>query len=150
MRYLLWAFIIIIALLLQGSLSIFDVTPNITVLLVCYLGIKKGETKGMLIGALIGFIEDSLSASLLGTHLLSKGIIGYFSPYIYNKFLIWTPLLSVSLVCFVTVLDGSIVFLARSLFDKMPVSFGAGLLIITIQSLFNAPFGLILRQKNLE
>lgn len=150
MIYLFWALIILFALLLQGSLSLFDVSPNVTVLLVCYIGIKKGETKGMLIGALIGLIEDSLSASLFGPHMLSKGIIGYLSPYIYNKFLIWTPLLSVTLVCFVTSLDGSTVFLARSLFDKMPANFWAALFIITMQSLFNAPLGLLLIQKNVE
>jgi rod shape-determining protein MreD len=150
MIYLLWTIILLLALLLQGSLSLFDVSPNITALLVCYAGIKKGETKGMLIGALIGFIEDSLSASLFGPHMLSKGIVGYLSPYIYSKFLIWTPLLSVALVCFVTALDGSLVFLTRSLFDKMPVSFGVALFIITMQSLYNAPLGFLISQKNVE
>ena len=101
----------------------------------------------MLIGSVIGMIEDSLSGAFLGPHLLSKGLIGYLSSLTYSRFFIWTPLLGVITMSVLTLMDGLIIFASRSVFDRMPASFLVALLMILIQSLLNAPFGLILRPK---
>jgi rod shape-determining protein MreD len=147
MIYLFWAAILLFALILQGSISFFDISPNLTVILACYAGIKKREVKGMLIGSAIGIIEDSLSGAFLGPHLLSKGLIGYLSSLTYSRFFIWTPLLGIITMSVLTFIDGLIIFASRSIFDRMPASFLVALFLILIQSLFNAPFGFILRPK---
>ena len=147
MIYLLWAAILLFAFILQGSISFFDISPNLTVILACYAGIKKREVKGMLIGSAIGIIEDSLSGAFLGPHLLSKGLIGYLSSLTYSRFFIWTPLLGIITMSVLTFIDGLIIFASRSIFDRMPAGFLVALLLILIQSLLNAPFGLILRPK---
>jgi rod shape-determining protein MreD len=147
MIYFFWAAILLFALILQGSISFFDISPNLTVILACYAGIRKREVKGMLIGSVIGMIEDSLSGAFLGPHLLSKGLIGYLSSLTYSRFFIWTPLLGVITMSALTFIDGLIIFASRSVFDRMPASFPVALLIILIQSLLNAPFGLILKPK---
>jgi len=147
MIYLLWAAILLFAFVLQGSISFFDISPNLTVILACYAGIKKREVKGMLIGSVIGMIEDSLSGAFLGPHLLSKGLIGYLASLTYSRFFIWTPLLGIITMSVLTFIDGLIIFASRSIFDRMPASFFVALFMIVIQSLFNAPFGFILRPK---
>jgi rod shape-determining protein MreD len=147
MIYFFWAAILLFALILQGSISFFDISPNLTVILACYAGIRKREVKGMLIGSVIGMIEDSLSGAFLGPHLLSKGLIGYLSSLTYSRFFIWTPLLGVITMSVLTFIDGLIIFASRSVFDRMPAGFLVALLIILIQSLLNAPFGLILKPK---
>jgi rod shape-determining protein MreD len=147
MIYLLWAAILLFAFILQGSISFFDISPNLTVILACYAGIQKREVKGMFIGSAIGIIEDSLSGAFLGPHLLSKGVIGYLSSLTYSRFFIWTPLLGIITMSVLTFVDGFIIFASRSIFDKMPAGFLVALFMIVIQSLFNAPFGFILRPK---
>ena len=147
MIYFFWAAVLLFALILQGSISFFDISPNLTVILACYAGIRKREVKGMLIGSAIGIIEDSLSGAFLGPHLLSKGLIGYLSSLTYSRFFIWTPLLGIITMFVLTFIDGLIIFASRSVFDRMPASFLVALLMILIQSLVNAPFGLILRPK---
>ena len=147
MRYLLWPIIIFLVLVVQGSLSIFDVTPNFTVVLACYIGIKKREIKGMSFGALLGIIEDNLASTFLGPNMLSKGLIGYFSSLMYSRFFVWTPVLGVISVAVLTMADGFVVLMARGIFDKMPVNFGAAAFVILIQSLLNAPFGIFLKPK---
>ena len=147
MIYLLWAAILLFAFILQGSISFFDISPNLTVILACYAGIKKREVKGMLIGSVIGIIEDSLSGAFLGPHLLSKGLIGYLSSLTYSRFFIWTPLLGIITMSVLTFIDGLIIFASRSIFDRMPAGFLVALFMIVIQSLLNAPFGFILRPK---
>ena len=147
MKYLLWAVMLFFTLIVQGSISIFDITPNLTAVLACYAGIKGREVKGMLFGSFIGIVEDSISVAFLGPNLLSKGLIGYFSSLMYSRFFIWTPLLGAISIFILTLTDGLIVFLSRSLFANIPVSIGAGVLIIIMQSLFNAPLGIFLRPK---
>ena len=150
MIYLLWAAIIFLTLIIQGSVSLFDVTPNLTVVLACYAGIRKREVKGMFFGSLIGIIEDSLSGAFLGPNLLSKSLVGYLSSFIYSRFFIWTPLLGIISISVLTLIDSSVVFVSRSIFNKMPVSIGASVFIIAIQSLSNAPLGIFLRPKNIQ
>lgn len=147
MKYLLWAVITFLTLIIQSSVSFFDVVPNLTVVLACYVGVREGEVKGMFFASLIGIVEDSLSGGFLGPHLLSKGLIGYLSSFIYRKLFIWTPILGIISISVLTLMDGFVVFILRSIFDKMPVSFGAAAFIITVQSLFNAPLGILLRPK---
>ena len=150
MIYLLWAAIIFLTLIIQGSVSLFDVTPNLTVVLACYAGIRKREVKGMFFGSLIGIIEDSLSGAFLGPNLLSKSLVGYLSSFIYSRFFIWTPLLGIISISVLTLIDSSVVFMSRSIFNKMPVSIGAAVFVIAIQSLSNAPLGIFLRPKNIQ
>jgi rod shape-determining protein MreD len=147
MIYLLWSAIIFLTLIIQGSLSLFDITPNLTVILVYYAGIRKGETKGLLIGSLIGILEDSLSGIFLGPNLLSKGLIGYFSSFIYRKFFIWTPIIGILSIFILTFIDGATVLMLRGFFDKMPVSIHSAIFILTIQSLLNTPLGIFLKPK---
>ncbi len=147
MKYLLWAVMLFFTFIVQGSISIFDITPNLTAVLACYAGIKGKEVKGMLFGSFIGIVEDSISGAFLGPNLLSKGLIGYLSSLMYSRFFIWTPLLGAVSIFILTLTDGLIVFLSRSLFANIPVSIGTGLLIIIMQSLFNAPLGIFLRPK---
>lgn len=148
MRYLLWAVIIFLTFLIQGSVSIFGVTPNFAAVLACYVGIKKREVRGMFLGSLIGIIEDNLASPFLGPNLLSKGLIGYLSSFVYHRFFVWTPVLGMISISVLTVADGVVVLAARSIFDRMPVDLGAAAFVILIQSLLNAPFGIFLKPKN--
>lgn len=150
MMYFFWTTIIFLTfiIIIQGSVSLFDVTPNLTAVLACYAGIRKGEVKGMFFGSLIGIVEDSLSGAFLGPNLLSKGLLGYFSSFVYSRFFIWTPLLGILSIFVLTSIDSTVVFISRSIFDRMPVSIGAAVFIVAIQSLLNAPLGIFLKPKD--
>ena len=95
----------------------------------------------------MGIVEDSLSGAFIGPNLLSKGLVGYMSSFLYQKFFVWSPLLGTISVAMFTFADSLTVFFLRSIFDRMPVSAGAALLIIVVQSLLNAPFGLFLKPR---
>lgn len=149
MIYVLWAVLIVLTLLVQGSISFLHIKLNLTVILVCYIGIRRGERQGMFFGALIGIFEDSLSGVFLGPNLLSKGIIGYLSFSLYRRLFIWTHLLGAINIFSLTFLDSLIVFILRSVFDKIPVSLDTALFILMIQSLANVPLGIFLKPRDL-
>ncbi|MFZ5907949.1 MAG: rod shape-determining protein MreD [Nitrospirota bacterium] len=148
MKYLVVPIIFLFLLVLQGSISFHQISPNLTVLLACYAGVRGREMKGMFSGALIGVVEDSLSGAFLGPHLFSKSLVGYLSSLLYSRFFIWTPYLGILSIALLTLLDGSLVFLMRSVFDKMPAGAGAASLVILTQSLINAPIGIFLKPKD--
>ncbi len=148
MNYILWIVAIIITFIIQSSVSLFNITPNLTAVLVYYAGVKKREIKGMFIGSMIGTIEDSLSGAFLGPNLLSKGIVGYLSSFISHKIFIWTPFLGVISISVMTLTDSLIIFMSRSIFDKPPVSISNATLFFVIQSLMNAVFGAFIKPKD--
>ena len=150
MKYLLWAGITFLTFGIQGSISLFDITPNFTVILASYAGIREKELKGLFFGSLIGIAEDSLSGTFLGPNLLSKGLIGYLAAFLYSKFFVWNPVLGMLTVSLLTMTDSFIVYTARSIFDTMPSGIAAAAFIIAMQSLYNAPLGIFLKKKSAQ
>ena len=147
MIYLLWIAVVFLTFVVQASISFFDITLNLTVVLAFYAGIKYGDIKGMFIGAFIGMIEDSLSGTILGPNLLSKGLVGYTSSFLYRRFFMWTPLMGMVSMSLFTFADSSMVFILRSIFNRMPAGAGAAFTVILVQSLCNAPLGFFLKPK---
>jgi len=150
-KYLYWPLLIFLALLLQNSISILAVSPNLTILLIYYIGIRYGRTSGLLSGVFIGALEDSLSSGFLGPNLLAKGLVGYFSAsFKSGNFLIWTPLLGIVAVAFLTFTGNAVAFLALSLFDKPPTHSSAALFTSVMQALINAPAGIFMRPDDAD
>jgi rod shape-determining protein MreD len=150
MRCFLWAVVILCTFILQERTSLFNVTLNLTCVLAYYAGIRKGEMTGLLVGSLVGIIEDSLSGTFLGPHLLSKGLVGFFSSTMSGSVFRWTPFLGVVGISVFTFLDSTVVFISRSLFEKMPMDISPALFIFIIQILANALLGLAIKPEDAE
>lgn len=147
MKYFVWAIALFLTLILQGNFSLFNVIPNFTIVFAFYAGLKHGDIKGLAIGALIGAIEDSLSSMFLGPNMLSKGIAGFLASYLYTKFFIWTPIIGMISMVIFTFTDSLVIFMLKSVFDKMPTDALTALTIILIRSLINAPFGYFIKPR---
>ena len=151
MKYFWWALLIFLAFLLQNSISILAVSPNLTVLVVYFIGIRYGGTRGLLSGVLIGALEDSLSSAMLGPNMLAKGMVGLLSAaFLSGNFLIWTPLLGTVAVALLTFTGNTVVFLSLTLFDKLPSHPATALFTATMQSLMNALAGIFMRPVNAD
>jgi rod shape-determining protein MreD len=72
-----------LALLLQVSVAdrlvILDVRPDLTVLIVVILGLRRGPMAGTLAGFFVGFLQDLLVPATLGMNTLAKSILGNLS-----------------------------------------------------------------------
>lgn len=146
MKYLLWPAAVFFCFFLQARVSILDISPGLTTLLVFYIGIRHGEAKGLLAGMLIGALEDLISSSIVGPNMLAKGMVGFSAAFFMagNVFR-WTTLLGVIAVFMLTFIDNLIVFFSRVFFDKMPAAFSTALFVSVMQSILNAPAGLFIR-----
>jgi len=140
----------IFAFLFQTMVSVWGGSPDLTAAMAYYFGITGGSTKGVLLGSLIGVIEDSVGGSILGPNLLGKGLVGFFSSFMSGSPLRWTPLLGIVSLAILTLMDGSIILLSRAIFDAMPTSLSSGIFMLLIQGLFNSVIGIFIRPRNVD
>jgi len=89
--YLKYAGVFVLLILLQVTfigffLSIpnYNITPDIVILFVIYLGYTRGHIPGMISGFLSGIVLDFLSGSFIGLTALSYCISGFTAGY-FNR-----------------------------------------------------------------
>ena len=151
MKYLFFAIAAFLTFFLQGRISVLGISPDLTVLLVFFAGVRYGETRGLLLGVLIGALEDGLAGSFIGPYMLSKGMIGFFSSFLVSGgFFRWTPLLGAVAVALMTVSDNLFVLLNRTIFFRMPSSLPESFFVTIMQALLNSPAGVFMGPKNVD
>ncbi len=151
MKYLFLSVAVFFTLFLQGRISVLGISPDLTVLLIFFAGMRYGETRGLLLGVLTGALEDALSGSFIGPHMLSKGIIGFSSAFfISGGYFRWTPLLGSFAVAILTVSDNFIVFWTRTIFDKMPAAPAEAIFVTVMQALLNTPAGIFMGPRHVD
>ncbi len=67
------------------ALTEYQVTPDLVLIGVVYMGIKKGKISGSISGFVSGLIFDLLSFSFLGLSALSKATAGFMSGFFNNE-----------------------------------------------------------------
>jgi rod shape-determining protein MreD len=151
MKYVFLAITVFFTLFLQGRVSVLGITPDLTMILVFSVGLRYGEIRGLLFGLMVGAIEDSLSGSFIGPHMLGKGIVGFSSYFfISGGLLSWTPVLGVISVAVLTFSDNLVVFFTKTIFDRMPALITTALFVSVMQSLLNAPVGIFIRPRHVD
>jgi rod shape-determining protein MreD len=136
---------------LQGRISLLGISPDLTALVIFFAGMRYGETRGLLLGILTGAIEDGLTGSFVGPHMLSKGIIGFSSSFfISGGFFRWTPVLGAIAVALLTVSDNMVVFWTRTIFNKMPSTLSEAFFVTVMQALLNTPAGIFMGPKHVD
>lgn len=89
-EYLKYAGLIIALIIIQKTLiwliavTSFDVTPDLVLIGVVYIGIRDGKIAGSVSGFLAGLIIDFISFSFLGLMALSKASAGFASGFFSN------------------------------------------------------------------
>lgn len=159
MRNLKWLFWAAAAFLVQTQFSFAFGRLNITAVLVFYFGLKSlggvnsrdffgmnAEIRSAGFGALVGLSEDIISGTPVGPSLLSKGLIGLFTPLLFmDVIFIWTPLWAGIVIALFTLMDGIVVIGARMLFSDVNVNMVQAVQESIFQTLVNIPLSMILK-----
>ncbi len=88
--YLKYAGIILGLIIIQKTVvnyidvTEFKITPDLVLIGLVYIGIKKGKITGSISGFLSGLILDIFSFSFIGLMALVKTATGFFSGFFYN------------------------------------------------------------------
>ncbi|OOB80039.1 MAG: rod shape-determining protein MreD [Epulopiscium sp. Nuni2H_MBin003] len=93
MRYVVIAFILILSFVLQSTLfeyiRIFNVAPNLLVMIVVSFALLRGAKEGVVIGFAGGLLYDTTYSVIVGSSAISYMILGYvcgkLHPYCFRE-----------------------------------------------------------------
>lgn len=90
-NYLKYFGILLVLIFLQKSvvwlisISSYNITPDIIVIMIIYIGVKNGHVEGAVFGFLAGLILDFISGSFVGLSALCYTISGFTAGYFYRQ-----------------------------------------------------------------
>ena len=90
-EYIKFAIAFVLLIIVQKSLvwliavTEYQITPDLVLIGVVYLGIRKGKISGSIGGFVSGLILDVLSFSFLGLSALSKATAGFISGFFNSE-----------------------------------------------------------------
>ena len=136
-----------VALLLQstvlGWLAVAGVKPDVSLIVLVFIALRKGSMIGQVSGFLTGVIEDLLSLSPLGFHALIKTVLGYLYGKVRGNLFVDAVIAPVVLVSVATLAKGLLSAVLGAVFLIPAANFGLFLGDIWIELLYNgllAPF----------
>ena len=82
MKTLIWPVFLLLLLSLQTSwFALFpgnNLTPDFLLLFVVFHAMVSGSNKGAIFGAVVGLIQDALSPTTFGFHIVTRALVGFF------------------------------------------------------------------------
>jgi rod shape-determining protein MreD len=90
-EYLKYAGLLAILIIIQKTLiwliavTSYEITPDIVLIGLVFISMRKGKITGSVGGFVSGLILDFLSFSFLGLMALSKTVTGFFAGFFYNE-----------------------------------------------------------------
>ncbi len=136
-----WVLSVILVLFIQSRFIILGIKPELSIVIVFIYGMRtRDENRSTLFGFITGIIEDSLSG-VWGPNILSKTITGFVSANIIGGYFVWSPILGIIGLFFVTIVESFINILVLSLKAEIISSSIWIAYTILIQAIINAPLG---------
>jgi rod shape-determining protein MreD len=100
-------------------MAIFGVRPDLVVLVIVLLGLRRGPIVATTLGFLLGFLQDLLDPATLGMNMLAKSCTGYAVGKLAGNLLVGGLLLHASLVGIAVLLHDTIYLLAYTRLDLL-------------------------------
>lgn len=135
-----------LALILETTVlhhfSIFGAKPDLVLIILVFLAVKKGSYEGEIYGFIGGLLEDFITSAVLGLQALVKTLLGFAVGFLKNKFEEDNALLVIIFVFFASVFNNVLSAVIRAFFTPYSFSYGHILQIIIsgVYTALLAPF----------
>jgi len=122
---------------LGPALRIADVAPDIPLIVVVLLALRRGPEFGCGAGFVAGLLQDAAAGGLLGVQALTKAVIGFLIGMLGTRLRVSQPLVQVPGLVLLTVAEGLARFALLKLFH-FPAPFGELMTYVVLpQALYN-------------
>ena len=122
---------------LGGALRIGDVAPDIPLIVVVFLALRRGGEFGCAAGFAAGLLQDVASGGLIGVQALTKSLIGFGIGAAGHRLRVTQPLVQVPGLIVLSVAEGLARFALLTLFH-FPASLGQVMIYVVLpQALYN-------------
>jgi rod shape-determining protein MreD len=126
---------------LAPALRIGDVAPDLPLIVVVLLALRRGPEFGCVAGFAAGLLQDAAGGGLIGVQALTKALVGFGVGAMGGELRVTQPLVQVPGLALLTVLEGLARFGLLKLFH-FPVPFGELMLYVVIpQAVYNGFLG---------
>jgi rod shape-determining protein MreD len=110
----------VICILLQstilGKIAIRGVRPDLALIVLVFVSVRRGSMVGQVSGFATGFLEDLMNVSPLGFHSLMRTVIGFVYGLLSGNMFIDPILLPIILTVIATILKGIIAGIISAIF----------------------------------
>jgi rod shape-determining protein MreD len=126
---------------LGSALRIADVAPDIPLIAVVLLALRRGPEFGCGAGFVAGLLQDLATGGLLGVQALTKAVIGFAIGALGGRLRVSQPLVQVPGLVLLSVVEGLARF-ALLQFFRFPAPFGELMMYVVLpQALYNGFLG---------
>jgi rod shape-determining protein MreD len=126
---------------LAPALRIADVAPDIPLIVVILLALRRGPEFGCAAGFVAGLLQDVASGGLIGVQALTKALVGFGLGTASGRLRVTQPLVQVPGLVLLTVAEGVVRFTLLQLF-RFPAPFGELMTFVVLpQALYNGFLG---------
>jgi rod shape-determining protein MreD len=126
---------------LGPALRIADVAPDIPLIVVVMLALRRGPEFGCGAGFLAGLLQDAATGGLLGVQALTKAVIGFAIGALGARLRVSQPLVQVPGLVVLSIVEGVARFALLQLFH-FPASFGELMMYVVLpQAIYNGFLG---------
>ena len=113
----LMALVVLLNSTVLHFIAIRGVTPDILLVLLVFLAVRRGAMAGQLAGFAGGILEDMVSLSPLGFHALLRTVLGFFAGLLHGLMLMDTVVVPMLLLIGAVVIKGIAAALVAALFE---------------------------------
>jgi rod shape-determining protein MreD len=126
---------------LAPALRIGDVAPDIPLIIVVLLALRRGPEFGCVGGFAAGLLQDTAGGGLLGVQACTKAVIGFVIGALGGRLRVTQPLVQVPGLVLLTILEGLARFALLKAFH-FPAPFGDLMAYVVLpQALYNGFLG---------
>lgn len=128
-------------LTLAPALRVADVAPDIPLMVVLLVALRRGPEFGCLAGFAAGLLQDAASGGLIGVQSLTKALVGFAIGMLGARFRVTQPLVQVPGLVLLSAVEGVGRYVVLKLFH-FPASFGDLMTYVVLpQALYNGFIG---------
>jgi len=126
---------------LAPALRIGDIAPDLPLIVVVLLALRRGPEFGCVAGFAAGLLQDAAGGGLIGIQALTKAMIGFAIGAVGGELRVTQPLVQVPGLAVLTIVEGIVRFALLKLFH-FPVPFGELMTYVVLpQALYNGFLG---------
>jgi rod shape-determining protein MreD len=113
-----YIFLLYIALAAQ-AIFFAGIKPDFVLIIVCYYSLKYGRTKGVCYGAFAGLLIDTVNGFILGPHMLSKSLAGFFLKTVRENLFQWNIYINTIVMVLFSFINIVIVYMCLDFFSNI-------------------------------
>ena len=123
------------------ALRIGDIAPDLPLIVVVLLALRRGPEFGCVAGFAAGLLQDVAGGGLLGIQALTKALVGFAIGAVGSELRVTQPLVQVPGLAVLTIVEGVVRYTLLKLFH-FPVPFGELMMYVVLpQALYNGFLG---------